>query len=60
MIEPSREISETRAVTPAVMAYSRLLQEKPDVRISGVELARVEDDYAIDPANDALDYWNTN
>jgi hypothetical protein len=44
----------------AVMAYSRLLQEKPDVRISGVELARVEDDYAIDPANDALDYWNTN
>lgn len=66
MIEPSREISEIRAVTPAgelmaaVMAYARLLKENPNVRISGVEVASVEDHYTIDPANDALDYWNTN
>jgi hypothetical protein len=40
------------------MAFARLLRENPDVRISGVEVARVEDDYTIDPAKDALDYWN--
>jgi hypothetical protein len=66
MIEPSREISEIRTVTPAgelmaaVMAFARLLQENPDVRISGVEVAHVEDDFTIDPVNDALDYWNRN
>jgi hypothetical protein len=66
MTSPSRDVVEIRAVTPAgelmaaVIAYARLLREKPDVRISGVEVALVEDDFEIDPANDALDYWNTN
>lgn len=64
MTEPTREVVEIRAVTPAgelmaaVLAFARLLRENPDVRISGVEVARVEDDYTIDPANDGLDYWN--
>jgi hypothetical protein len=64
MTEPIREVVEIRAVTPAgelmaaVMAFARLLRENPEVRISGVEVVRVEDDYTIDPANDALDYWN--
>ena len=66
MTQPTREVVEIRAVTPAgelmaaVIAYARLLRENPDVRISGVEVALVEDDYTIDPASDALDYWNTN
>jgi hypothetical protein len=63
MTEPTREVVEIRAVTPAgelmaaVMAFARLLRENPDVRISGVEVARVEDYYTIDPAKDVLDYW---
>jgi hypothetical protein len=66
MTSPTREVVEIRAVTAAgelmatVIAYARLLRETPDVRISGVEVALVEDDFEIDPANDALDYWNTN
>jgi len=43
----------------AVMAYARLQKKDPDVRIAGVEVARVEDDWTPDPANDAIDYWNT-
>jgi hypothetical protein len=42
----------------AVLAFARLLRENPDVRVSGVEVARVEDDYTVDPANDGLDFWN--
>jgi hypothetical protein len=62
---PSEETVEVRAVTPAgelmaaVMAYARLQKKDPDVRIAGVEVARVEDDWTPDPANDAIDYWNT-
>jgi hypothetical protein len=62
---PSGEIAEVRAVTPAgelmaaVMAYGLLLMKNPDVRIAGVEVALIEDDFTLDPANDAYDYWNT-
>jgi hypothetical protein len=56
MTEPSHEISEIRAVTPAgelmaaVLAYARLLRLNPDVRISGVEVTEIEDEFTIDPA----------
>jgi hypothetical protein len=62
---PSEETVEIRAVTPAgelmaaVMAYARLQMNNPDVRIAGVEVAHVEDDWTPDPANDAIDYWDT-
>jgi hypothetical protein len=48
---PSGEIAEVRAVTAAgeltaaVMAYGLLLMKNPDVRIAGVEVALIEDDF---------------
>lgn len=62
-LEPAGGIEMVRAVTPmgepmaVALATARLLRKIPDARVSAVDVASVEDEFTIDPAEDALDYW---
>lgn len=62
-LEPSGAAARVRAVTPAgeamavALATARLLRKNPEARVSVVEVTSVEDEFEIDPAEDALDYW---
>lgn len=65
-LEPTGDSVEYRAVTPTgefmavAMATARLLQKNPGARISAVEVTNVENEFTLDPAEDALDYWGLN
>jgi hypothetical protein len=41
----------------AVMAALRHAADKPEDRITGVEIVSIEDDFTIDPQRDLLSYW---
>ena len=38
------------------LATARLLRKFPDARVSAVDVTDIEDEFTIDPAEDALDY----
>lgn len=65
-LEPTGSRVEYGAVTPmgelmaVSLATARLLMKNPDARISAVAVTNVETDFTVDPAGDALDYWNLN
>jgi hypothetical protein len=56
---------QVRAVTPAdeamaiALATARLLMTTPDARIRQVRVVEIEDEFELDPEEDAIDYWNT-
>lgn len=39
------------------LATARLLLKHPEARVSAVSVTDVEDEFTIDEAEDALDYW---
>ena len=63
-LEPKGGIERVRAVTPmgesmaVALATARLLRRIPDARVSAVDVTAIEDEFTIDPAEDALDYWS--
>ena len=40
------------------LATARFLRKHPDGRFSSVAVEGVESDFALDPAEDAIDYWS--
>lgn len=54
-----------RAITPAgepmavALATARLLLTNPDAPFVNARVVLIETDYVSDPAEDAIDYWNT-
>jgi hypothetical protein len=62
-LEPDRGRTRVRSVTPmgermaVFLATARLFRKRPDAQVSAVDVVGVEDEFTIDPAEDALDYW---
>ena len=62
-LEPTGDYVQYRAVSPfgelkaVAMATDRLLWKNPGARFSTVEVVAVEEEFELDPADDAIDHW---